>query len=107
MRSRTDRWGSPWWALAFLLLGAGIFVGHRVVEARRPPPNTATWENYQRVRVGMTRQEVEDILGKTDWIWHTAGARHPQIGCCWQGVDHRIIIGFDLFNGTVQDKFWE
>jgi hypothetical protein len=55
MRNRKLRWAAAGLALV-ALLAAGAFV-------MWPRPDRITRENYQRIRYGMSRGEVEAILG--------------------------------------------
>jgi hypothetical protein len=57
MRRRKLRWAVA--GLAALLLVAGAFV----FWPRALPPSRITRENFHRIRVGMSRAEVEAILG--------------------------------------------
>ncbi len=54
MRRRKLRW---------LLVGLAVLVSAGVVAMRTEPPSRITPENFARIRAGMTRVEVEAILG--------------------------------------------
>jgi hypothetical protein len=64
------------WILALTALLAAI-----VVSSLPPPPTSRiTKENFDRIQLGMTQDEVEEILGPEGW-YNTKGCRNICIGC--------------------------
>jgi hypothetical protein len=60
LRKAFRRW--YWWLPAILLSGAGLYVAYR---ATHPPwADTEAWAKYQQLRLGMSPEEVDAILGE-------------------------------------------
>jgi hypothetical protein len=45
-----------------------------------PPPSRITKENFDRIQLGMTQDEVEEILGPPGWHSSSTGYRNISIG---------------------------
>jgi hypothetical protein len=81
--------------------------------SRTPPcPVCASRENFDRIENGMTRREVEEILGgqpgkylpANDYMIRYDSVLLPQGECQeWTSADGQIVVGFDE-EGKVQDK---
>jgi len=89
------------WSAAALLMA----VGSLVVLLARDPINKANWD---RIADGMTRQEVERLLGKPGVdVPGTPGAisRHDWRTCQWTGREEWIEVQFDAA-GVARNAHW-
>src|SRR5580704_5019307 len=74
-------------------------------------------ENYQRIKLGMTKKQVEDLLGgpprcesndsrrfvmHSQRVWEYSGKGSKPNMECWWG--HRIAINVDFQDGVVREK---
>jgi hypothetical protein len=84
--------------LPALLVAAGLgYVGYRVMHP--PWEGTEAWEKYQRLRLGMTEDEVEAVMGSLpEWEFtpYPSAAIH-QTGTWTMGDDR---IGVQLSDGA-------
>src|SRR5262249_45262117 len=53
------------------------------------------WDKYQKVQLGMTEEEVEDILGPPRYEEYTGGSNGPRV-CIWVEGEQRIGVAFDF-----------
>jgi hypothetical protein len=59
MRKLLRRW--YWWLPAVILAAAVGYVGHRAVH--QPWTDTAAWQKYRQIRLGMTFREMATLVG--------------------------------------------
>jgi hypothetical protein len=75
-------------AIALLVLGASMLLS----------PSAISYENYERVRKGMTKDEVEAILGRPKTVVSAPGSLPSGIRwdtrCEWIGNEHLIAVSF-------------
>jgi hypothetical protein len=68
------------------------------------------WDKYQNVQLGMTEQEVKDVLGSPNYVEYPGGRNGPKI-CTWVDGEEKLGVSFDTDQATgddlVVDKwFW-
>src|SRR5262249_13556791 len=73
-----------------------------------PPPRGPTLSNFNRIRMGMTRRQVEQILGAPREPPCFGGGTKARSGWTCQNWYAGIVITYKLRNGniTVVDKEW-
>jgi hypothetical protein len=90
-----------WWSAAALLMCAGSLA----LLALRDPITRANWD---RITDGMTRPEVERLLGKPggDFPGTPGGIPHPDWRTCqWTGRQEWIEVQFDA-DGFARNTHW-
>jgi hypothetical protein len=88
MRNVARHW---YWWLPAVLVAAGLgYVGYRMTHP--PWEGTEAWEKYQQIRVGMTRQEVDAILGERAHRAEEMTTRTTTF--TWRQGEDRIVIDF-------------
>jgi hypothetical protein len=96
---RLSRWQLIVWVLLLASAGATFLV---LYPERRHGP---FWEKYQQVRLGMTEQEVFDILGPPKEDWYQGGfGTHD---CLWEEGEESIAVSFSTLyphDGTAVRK---
>ena len=93
------------WLVALLFVG--VLVGTWALlrwrlGARGPVPGV-TRENFGRIKVGMTRAEVEGIFGDEP-AW-ADNIRRPRNVACWDQGEGAAVVVFDKHN-KVTEKEW-
>jgi hypothetical protein len=84
---------SRWRLLGYLLLIAcACAVLVRWYSGRRQGP---FWDKYQKVQLGMTDKQVEDILGPTDDIDHFGGGFNGTYWYTWRDGEKKIVLTLD------------
>ena len=90
-----------WWLAIVLLVVLAVLLAIGI-PALLPPPPGATYANYSRIEKGMTRGEVEALLGEPRV--NERIDEHAQI--TWRNEDgDRINVDFDK-NGLVMGSAW-
>lgn len=67
-------------------------------------PDGATYEEYQQLKVGMSRTEVEDIVGQGDYWYHMEGEYQV---ASWVNKDRTYIQTVFDANDVLVDKSWK
>jgi hypothetical protein len=95
MDPRTRRLGWGWWAQAWLLLVAGVYLGYRIVPRRQSREATksgafCTRATFERIQLGMDEKAVRAILG------HKPQLEDPDFSTyTWADADNMIEVQFD------------
>src|SRR5262245_14597104 len=106
---RPSRW--TLWLLAFAGVGFAFYVAAFLLPAPQSPP--INWESFERIQTGMSRAEVEKILGNQPGDYTTGdieniGLKSNDNGLPsrwasrWLGDRGLIAVAFDR-NGKVWD----
>jgi hypothetical protein len=96
-----------------VLVATGVFVSWPQTD----PASRITWQNFERIAFGVTRAEVDNILGRPGdfTTGPTRGGRgggitsgRPRRGPClsWEANHATYSIGFDA-EGQVCEKIWQ
>jgi len=104
MRTLVKRW---WFWAAAILLTAGITAGVVLVHSGQ---SKITKANFDKVQIGMTAEEVEQILGEpTQRAWDLPGENSANLWLCdvteimvYFDADHRV-SNKDFTRGTTWD----
>ena len=105
----------PWWIATGVLVVLAVLLAIGI-PAFLPPTPGVTYANYSRVEKGMTRAEVEALLGKPDkveallgkpdmvaaptrWSWDSADADH-----LWINFDENGRVEHSAWNATPEDR---
>jgi hypothetical protein len=87
-----------------------------VLNLTRPRPYRINWEGFCLITEGMTRQEVEDILGRSpgDYAdrredllpWESEAFGTGRDTWCWIGDDGRIVVTFTEGGRAMEKEFF-
>jgi len=97
-----------WWIIAAATIAGCVGLAF-VIPALRPPRPGVTKENFDRIEIGMTRAEVEAILGPPteDFAGVVAFANNGFDGTIWENDRaDEAQIRFDE-NNSVKTKNWD
>jgi hypothetical protein len=117
MELRSTRPGWGWWTLAWLLLGAGVYVGHGVLRPDAPEKEMggvsekeaeATFiAQCKQIRQGMTEEQVAAIFGRLGGPNEHVATLHGETVKCWSYRDNVISVVFSGFTGCVDSLLLE
>jgi hypothetical protein len=76
--------------------GLGLFAAYLALAVTARPADAITWENFERIKPGMTKEEVGKLLGPPT---HSMGGRMPGgplwfEWVSWRGRDGTITLTF-------------
>ncbi len=106
-----------------LLALAGSVLAGAVAFALWPRPDRVTWENYDRIKAGMTRAEVEAFLGAPG-DYRTRLTGRPELGTLrrhtfdeaeaardekdlWKGDTGNIVVSYGCSGTTTEALYYE
>ena len=93
-----------WWlaTVLFFALAVGLVIA---IPALMPPSPGVTYANYSRIEKGMTRAQLEAILGKPSADIPLRNFDAPEGSVFWLTTDDDVMIFFDE-KGGVATAFW-
>jgi hypothetical protein len=83
-----------WWLL--VCVSGSVCVGSAFLLASADRREGPFWEKYQKVKMGMTEEEVEGILGPGLDLWGDKGPTNVGKVYSWREGDQEIRVQFDF-----------
>jgi len=82
-----------WRMLFFIIAIGGVCIVVLVI--RSCHRQGLLWNKYQKLQLGMTRTEVEEVLGPATDVEYLGGSINGPV-CTWSEQEHAIVVSFDF-----------
>jgi hypothetical protein len=105
--------------LAMIVVSSPVLVAYGVLAGRRASSDAVAYEKFARIREGMTRAEVEMIIGAPPTLTHDGKPPWPVIctgvftpppestcGAEWDDGRHIVQVGFGDTDRVTESHFW-